>query len=62
MLKKNPVHDNRLKKFWLQDPCFDILKNNDVFENDHNLDVDILKNRENNKDWISTREEFAIIV
>ncbi len=50
-LKKNSVHDNRLKKFWLQDSCFDILKNNNVSKNnDCNLDINILENRENNRD------------
>ena len=43
MPKKNPVHDNKLKKFWLQDPHFNIPENDECDD-----DVDILNIRDNN--------------
>ena len=48
---KNSVHDNRLKKFWLWDSWFDILKNDKVSENnDWDSDINISKTEDNNQD------------
>ena len=49
---KSFVHDNKLKKFWLQDSQFDISENDKTFENnDWNSDIDVLKTESNNQDW-----------
>ena len=46
---KNFVHDNRLKKFWLWNLQFDILKNDKASENDDwDFDINILKTENNN--------------
>ena len=57
ILKKNPVHDNKLKKFWLQDSYFDILKNDKCDD-----DIDILNIKDNNQYLILKRETFIIII
>ena len=60
---KSFVHNNRLKKFWLWDLWFDISKNDEASENDdQNSDIDILKMRDNNQDWISKKKEFVMII
>ena len=60
---KNSVHDNRLKKFWLWDSQFDILKNDKTFKNsDQDSDNDVSKMRDNDWDWISNKKEFAVII
>ena len=60
---KSSVHGNRLKKFWLWDLQFDILKNDEASENDDwDSDIDILKMKDNDQDWISKKEEFAVII
>ena len=60
---KSSVYDNRLKKFWLWDLWFDISENNEAFENnDWNSDINVLKMRDNNQDWISNEKEFAVII
>ena len=60
---KSSVHDNRLKKFWLWDSQFDILKNDEASENDdQNSDINILKTKDNDQDWISNEKEFAVII
>ncbi len=47
---KNSVHDNRLKKFWLQNSQFNILKNDEASENDDwDSDINILKMKNNNQ-------------
>ena len=63
MTMKNSVHDNRLKKFWLWDLWFNILKNDEASENDdQDSDIDVLKTRDNNQDWISNEKEFVMII
>ena len=60
---KNSVHDNKLKKFWLQDSQFDISKNNEAFENDdQDSDISVSKMKDNNQDWISNEKEFVMII
>ena len=60
---KNFVHNNRLKKFWLQDSQFDISENDKAFENDDwDSDISVLKMRDNDQDWISNEKEFAMII
>ena len=60
---KSSVHDNRLKKFWLWDSQFDILENDKASENgDQDSDVNISNMRDNDQDWISNDEEFAVII
>ena len=60
---KNFIHDNKLKKFWLQDLWFDILKDDKIFENnDQDSDIDVLKMRDNDQDWISNEKEFMMII
>ena len=60
---KNSVHDNKLKKFWLQDSQFDISENNETSENDDwDSDINVLKMRDNNQDWISNKKEFTMII
>ena len=60
---KNSVHDNRLKKFWLWDSQFDISENNEASENDDwDSDINVLKIKDNNQDWISKKKEFMIII
>ena len=45
---KNSVHDNKLKKFWLQDSQFDISKNDEAFENDNwDSNISVSKMRDN---------------
>ena len=62
-MMKNFVHDNKLKKFWLQDSWFDISKNDKAFENnDQDSDIDISKTENNDQDWISKRKEFVMII
>ena len=54
---KSSVHDNKLKKFWLWDSWFDISKNNKASENDDwDSDINILKIKDNNQDWISKKK------
>ena len=46
---KNSVHNNKLKKFWLWDLQFNILKNDEASENDdQDSDINILKTENNN--------------
>jgi len=60
---KSSVHSNRLKKFWLQDSWFDILKNDKASENDNqDFDIDVLKTKNNDQDWISNEKEFMMII
>ena len=59
---KNSVHDNRLKKFWLWDLWFDILKDETSENDDWNSNVDVLNVRDKNQDWISNEEKFVIII
>ena len=60
---KNFVHDNRLKKFWLQDLWFDISENDKTFENDDwDSDINISKTEDNNQDWISNEKKFVMII
>ena len=60
---KSSVHDNRLKKFWLWDSQFDILKNDEASENDDwDSDIDISKTEDNDQDWISNEKEFTVII
>ena len=60
---KNSVHNNRLKKFWLWDSWFDILKNNEASENDdQDSDINVSKTRNNDQDWISNEKEFVMII
>ena len=60
---KNFVHDNRLKKFWLQNLWFDISKNDKASENDdQDSDVNISNTRDNDQDWISNDKEFTVII
>ena len=60
---KSFVHDNRLKKFWLQDSWFDISENDEASENDdQDSDIDVLKTEDNNQDWIPNEEEFVVII
>ena len=60
---KNSVHDNKLKKFWLQDLWFDISENNEAFENDdQDSDISVSKTENNDQNWISNEKEFAIII
>ena len=62
-IMKNSVHNNKLKKFWLQDLWFDISENNEASENDDwDSDIDVLKMRDNNQDWISKEKEFTMII
>ena len=63
MTMKNSVHDNRLKKFWLWDLWFNILKNDEASENDdQDSDISILKTENNNQDWISNKKKFVMII
>ena len=63
MSMKNSVHDNKLKKFWLQDSWFDILKNDKASENDDwDSDISVSKTEDNNQDWILNEKEFVIII
>ena len=63
IMMKSSVHDNRLKKFWLWDSWFDILKNNKASENDdQDSDIDISKTEDNNQNWILDEKEFMIII
>ena len=55
--KKNPVHGNRLKKFWLRDPRFDIPE-----DDERDGDVDMPDVRDNNQHLIPERETFAVII
>ena len=60
---KSSVHDNKLKKFWLWDLWFDILKNDEASENDdQDSDISVLKIRDNDQDWILNEKEFAMII
>ena len=60
---KNFVHDNRLKKFWLWDLWFDILKDDKTSENnDWNSDVNVSNMKNNDQDWISNEKEFVMII
>ena len=53
---KSSVHDNRLKKFWLQDSQFDISENDEALKNDdQDSDIDISKTKNNDQDWISKK-------
>ena len=62
-MMKSSVHNNRLKKFWLQDSQFDISKNDKASENnDQDSDINILKMRNNDQDWISKKKEFTMII
>ena len=62
-MMKNSVHNNRLKKFWLWDLWFDILKNDEASENDdQDSDISVLKMKDNDQDWISNKKEFAVII
>ena len=62
-MMKNFVYNNKLKKFWLQDSQFDISENNKASENnDWDSDIDILKTKNNNQDWISKKKKFVIII
>ena len=48
---KSPVHGNRLKKFWLRDPRFDISENDEASENgDRDSDISVSKMGDNNQD------------
>ena len=63
MIMKSSVHDNRLKKFWLQDSQFDISENDEAFENDdQDSDINISKTEDNDQDWISNKKEFMMII
>ena len=63
IMMKNFVHDNKLKKFWLQDSWFDISKNDEASENDNqDSDIDILKTENNDQDWILKEKEFVMII
>ena len=60
---KNFIHDNRLKKFWLWDSWFDILKNDEASENDDwDSDISVSKMKDNDQDWISKKKKFAVII
>jgi len=60
---KSPVHGNRLKKFWLRDPRFDISENDEASENgDRDSDISVSKTGDNDQDWIPNGEEFAVII
>ena len=60
---KSSVHDNRLKKFWLRDPRFDISENDEASENgDRDSDISVSKTGDNDQDWIPNGEEFAVII
>ena len=63
IMMKNSVYDNKLKKFWLWNLQFDILKNDKTSENnDQDSDINVLKMRDNNQDWISNKKEFTMII
>ena len=50
---KNSVHNNKLKKFWLQDSWFDISENDKASKNNNwDSDIDVLKMKDNDQDWI----------
>ncbi len=56
---KSSVYDNRLKKFWLWDLWFDISENNKTSENDDwDSDINVLKIKNNNQDWISKKKNL----
>ena len=56
---KNSVHSNKLKKFWLWDLWFDISENDKASENDDwDSDIDILKTKNNDQDWISKKKNL----
>ena len=60
---KSSVHDNRLKKFWLWNSWFDILKNDKASKNDdQDSDISVSKTRDNDQDWISNEKEFVMII
>ena len=60
---KSSVHDNRLKKFWLQDSQFDISENDEASENDDwNSDISVSKTEDNDQNWISNEKKFAVII
>ena len=60
---KSFVHDNKLKKFWLQDSQFDISENDKASENDNwDSDINVSKMRNNDQDWISNKKEFVMII
>ena len=60
---KSSVHDNKLKKFWLQDSWFNISENDKASENDdQNYDINISKTENNNQDWISNEKKFTVII
>ena len=56
-LKESPVHGNRLKKFWLRDPRFDISENDE-----RDSDVDMPDVGDNNRQLIPEGENFAVII
>ena len=60
---KNSVHDNKLKKFWLQNLQFNISENDEASENDdQDSDINISKTEDNNQDWISNEKKFTVII
>ena len=62
-MMKNFVYNNKLKKFWLWDSQFNISENDKAFENnDWNSDINVLKMRNNDQDWISKKKEFMMII
>jgi len=62
-MMKNSVHDNKLKKFWLQDSWFDISENDEASENnDWDSDISVLKTENNDQDWISNEKKFVMII
>ena len=63
IMMKSSVYDNRLKKFWLWDSWFNILKNDEASENDDwDSDIDVSKTENNDQDWISNEKEFTMII
>ena len=63
MLITSSIHDDQLKKFWLQDSRFNISDNSDDDSTEQSADnrekIDFEKKDE---DWILSEKKFAVLI